>query len=190
MNVKAFPEYDGVAHAIYVEAQHPVDSRAKNWYCFMITNCPEENLECSGATNLCENYCRVARSNPFSSSAIDYIPGDSSSKFTPISYGIEYGFVSNNDISCPLIHFYDPDSITSAGNVIRLANYDMVDGSFDLTSVSFPTTPLVNGNLPSSALFRSVTIKACLAGKTDTESAFEVFIYKKDCTEAAYIDYT
>jgi len=61
MNTAAFPDYDGEAHAVYVEAQHPTDYRAKNWYCFMITNCPEENLDCSGARNLCEPYCRVAR---------------------------------------------------------------------------------------------------------------------------------
>jgi len=66
----------------------------------------------------------------------------------------------------------------------------MVDGSFDLTAVTFPADLDENGNVPSSALFRSVTIKACLAGKTDDASAFEIFIYKKDCTEAAYIDYT
>ena len=66
----------------------------------------------------------------------------------------------------------------------------MVDGSFDLTAVTFPADLDENGNVPSSALFRSVTIKACLAGKTDDASAFDIFIYKKDCTEAAYIDYT
>lgn len=38
-------------------------------------------------------------------------------------------------------------------------------------------------------LYRSVTFQACVAGDLDTTSTFTVFIYKKDCTEAAFINY-
>ena len=63
--------------------------------------------------------------------------------------------------------------------MLTLANYDMQDGSFDLTSVTFP----------SGMLYRSVTFEACVAGELDSGSKFTVYVYKKDCTEAAYINY-
>ena len=72
----------------------------------MITNCPDENLDCSGAENLCEEYCTVSRLNPFAREYIDYIPESEGACFVPQSYGDDYGFVSNNEISCPLIHYY------------------------------------------------------------------------------------
>ena len=55
----------------------------------------------------------------------------------------------------------------------------MQDGSFDITSVTFP-----DANKP----YRSFTVQACVAGELDSNS-FTVYIYKKDCTEAAYINY-
>ena len=54
----------------------------------------------------------------------------------------------------------------------------MEDGSFSLTKVTFPTKT-----------YRSFKVEACVAGELDTDSAFFVYIYKKDCTEAAYINY-
>ena len=142
-----YGSYDSVAHAVYVVAQNQVDPRSTNWYCFMITNCPEERLTCTGAANLCQKYCTVERTDPFARNEINYIAASGGSCFTPLSFTTEFGLVSNNDISCPLIHQYNPDSVANAADVLSLANYDMQDGSFDLTSVTFP----------SGMLYRSVT---------------------------------
>ena len=73
MNYGAFPGYDSVLHAVYVIAQNSVSTLSENWYCFMITNCPQEDLQCTGASNLCEKYCKVQRINPFARNEINYI---------------------------------------------------------------------------------------------------------------------
>lgn len=59
MNYASFAGYDSVLHAVYVIAQNAVSTMSQNWYCFMITNCPVEDLSCTGAVNLCEKYCNV-----------------------------------------------------------------------------------------------------------------------------------
>lgn len=56
----------------------------------------------------------------------------------------------------------------------------MVTGAFDINSVAF------DGAITT----RYVDIKACQAGKEKEDAEFRLFIYKRDCTEAAYIDYT
>ena len=42
----------------------------------------------------------------------------------------------------------------------------------------------------SNEKYRYVTIKGCMAGEDiGTESEFNIYIYEKDCTEAAFIDF-
>ena len=113
----------------------------------MITNCPDENLSCTGASNLCKKYCTVERSDPFARNEINYIAATGGACFTPLSFTTQFGLVSNNDISCPLIHQYQPDTVANLSDVLTLAKYSMQDGSFDLTAVTFP----------SGMLYRSVT---------------------------------
>ena len=63
---------------------------------------------------------------------------------------------------------------------LRLENYDMLTGAFDINSVAFT----------KDITTRYVDIKACQAGKEKSDASFRIFIYERDCTEAAYIDYT
>mmetsp|Transcript_8887 Transcript_8887/g.10917 ORF Transcript_8887/g.10917 Transcript_8887/m.10917 type:complete len:87 (-) Transcript_8887:8-268(-) len=86
----------------------------------MITNCPSEDLTCTGASNLCEQYCKVERTDAFARNEINYIPGKAGECFTPLSFTSEFGLVSNNDISCPLIHQYEPDTVANVVDVLSL----------------------------------------------------------------------
>ena len=113
----------------------------------MITNCQVEDLKCNGAANLCKNYCTTERKDPFARNEINYIAAAGGTCFTPLSFTNKFGLVSNNPISCPLLHEYVTDSYGGPSDALTLANYDTDSGSFDLTAVTFP----------SGSLYRSVT---------------------------------
>ena len=101
----------------------------------------------------------------------------------------EFGFVSNNEITCPLTHYYQADAqMASASdyakaNPVVLSNYDKSTGSFSLQSVKF------TNNAAGKAEARYVRISACMAGTEVNSAGYLLYIYQKKCTEEAYIDY-
>ena len=70
----------GVDHAVYIVGSNIINTElVTNWYCFMITSCPTterakigENgaVIASCIVNLCENYCKIERSDPFAGNEI------------------------------------------------------------------------------------------------------------------------
>ena len=148
----------------------------------MISICPLENEEavlCSKTTNLCNKFCQIERINPFASNEINYIDSIMSDDCEESrSFTDEFGLVSNNAITCPIIHYYVTDNDLYTDADLSLVNYNQIDGSFSLPTVTFPNTSQ-----------RYFEIKACVAGEVYADNSFKVYIYQKDCTEEAYIDY-
>ena len=74
--------------AVYILITNQVDSRVTNWYCMMVTPCPDGSGDCpsytstgSAATSytLCEDYCQVQRVKPFRKNEVTVIKGSTSS---------------------------------------------------------------------------------------------------------------
>ena len=136
--------------------------------------------------NLCQSYCQIERTNPFMGNEINYIDGsDTTGCEESRSFSDEFSLVSNNPITCPISHYYvtDNDNYSDSADHLSLINYNQIDGSFSLPTVTFPS------DSEGQSGQRYFEIKACVAGTTFDDDSFTVYIYEKDCTEEAYIDY-
>ena len=170
----------------------------------MVTACPEENLTCDATPvsdvanglgadgSICRNYCQLERADPFQVDEILYVVSSvSGSCLEAKSYTTEFGFVSNNEITCPLTHYYQADaditdpapSSHAVSNPVVFSNYDKSTGGFSLQTVTFARDD------EGRAEARYVRIAACMAGVEVSTASYILYIYEKKCTEEAFIDY-
>ena len=118
------------------------------------------SVNCDSTSNYCKSYCQVERRNQFAGNEITVVDGADDGCAVSTSYTDEYGFVSNNDLICPVNHFYTADEVV--GDAISLNNYSSSDGSFSL-GISKDNFP------PEANNERYVTISTCVAGKSSND---------------------
>ena len=128
------------SHAVFVTVRNAArPDLVINWFCFMVTTCSTPTIDCDSTSNYCRSYCQIERRNQFALNEMSVVQGESTTCATAVAYTDEFGFISNNDLICPVIHFYTTDIIANLdaaaleASAITLNNYDSADGSFSIS---------------------------------------------------------
>ena len=86
------------------------------------------------------------------------------------SFTDQFKFISNNDIICPIVHFYENEE---GKNPVVLYNYKNVEGSFTLKNedVDF-------GTEVTNVRSRYTTMNACMSGRSiPDEDTFRLYYF-------------